>query len=77
MAFFKREHKELAKKPKEYLQQQYIKSERNLIRASATGNDKIIKKVMKEHGKYEYALLYQNTPQFRKKFINISKKPFF
>lgn len=69
MAFFKREHKELAKKPKEYLQQQYIKSERNLIRASATGNDKIIKKVMKEHGKYEYALLYQNTPQFRKKFI--------
>ena len=69
MAFFKREHKELAKKPKEYLQQQYIKSERNLIRASATGNDKIIKKVMKEHGKYEYALLYQNTPQSRKKFI--------
>lgn len=69
MAFFKREHKELAKKPKEYLQQQYVKSERNLIRASAAGNDKIIKKVMKEHGKYEYALLYQNTPQFRKKFI--------
>ena len=68
MAFFKKEHKELAKKPKEYLQKQYIKSERNLIRASATGSDKIIRKVMKEHGKYEYALLYQNTPQFTKKF---------
>ena len=69
MAFFKKEHKELAKKPRNYLQKKYMESEANLIRASATGSDKIIRKVMQEHGKYEYALLYQNTPQFRKKFI--------
>ena len=67
MAFFKKEYKELAKKPRNYLQKKYMESEANLIRASATGSDKIIRKVMKEHGKFEYALLYQNTPQFRKK----------
>ncbi|HIT62128.1 MAG TPA: hypothetical protein IAC38_01600 [Candidatus Caccovivens faecavium] len=67
MAFFKKIHKKLANKPRNYLQKKYMKSEADLLRASATGSDKIIKKAMKEHGKYEYALLYQNTPEFKNK----------
>ena len=38
--------------------------------ASYDGDAKAIKKAMKEHGKYEYAMLYQNTP----KFLNRKRK---
>lgn len=70
MGFFKLKHKLLAKKPTSYLQQQYSKSEQNLVRASSTGDEKLIKKAMKEHGNYEYALLYKNTPEFKNKIKN-------
>ena len=68
MSFFKREHKKLAlTNTPQHLQSKYRDSENMLIAVSKSGNEKEIKKAMQEHGKYEYALLYQITPQFKKK----------
>lgn len=68
MAFFKREHKKLAlNSSASFLHSRYKATEENLIKASNTGNEKNIRRAMKEHGKYEYAMLYKNTPEYRKK----------
>lgn len=68
MGFFKSEHKKMAKKCSvRELAAGYDRSELELERASYNGNTKDLKKAMKEHGKYEYALLYRNTPKFKKK----------
>lgn len=68
MSFFKREQKRLAlRNSKSNLENLYHKSELKLRRVSKTGNESELKKAMKEHGKYEYALLYQNTPEYRNK----------
>ena len=68
MAFFKRVHKKLAlTNAKQHLQSRYMDSENMLIAVSKLGNEKEIKKAMQEHSKYEYALLYQITPEFKKK----------
>lgn len=48
----------------------YYDSEMALNSLSYDGNVKELKKAMKEHGKYEYAMLYQNTP----KFLNRKRK---
>lgn len=68
MSFFKNSHKKLAKKNSQsYLINAYEKSEQELINIARTGNERALKNAMKEHGEYEYALLYKQTPQFRKK----------
>lgn len=68
MSFFKYKHKKLAlTNTRDSLQQAYAKSERNLIRATRNGNEKEIKKAMKEHGNYEYAMLYTYSPEYEKK----------
>lgn len=68
MAFFKKTHKKLAvSNSQENLQQAYHRSEQNLQKASSSGNEKWLRDAMKEHGNFEYALLYQNTPEFKKK----------
>ncbi len=68
MAFFKKVHKKLARtNSPESLARAYHSSEESLKRASRTGNEKLLKSAMKRHGNYEYALLYQNTPEFKKR----------
>lgn len=65
MSFFKKEHKKLAlTNTRESLEEAYIKSERNLVRATRTGDEKEIRKAMKEHGNYEYAMLYTFSPEY-------------
>lgn len=67
MAFFTRKQKKMARNcSTQDLVYCYDRSELNLERASYSGNIKELKKAMKEHGDFEYALLYKNTPQFKK-----------
>ena len=69
MGFFTGKQKKMAKKCSFYdLQRGYQNSDLALERASYSGNQKELKNAMKEHRKYEYALLYRNTPEFKKKF---------
>lgn len=67
MAFFKREHKKLAKYNTAVLKDCYRQTEIGLKNATATGNEKAIKTAMKRHQLVEYALLYKNTPEYRNK----------
>lgn len=45
----------------------YDNSDFELERASYNGKYKDLKKAMKEHNQYERALLYRNTPKFKKR----------
>ncbi len=67
MAFFKRKHKKFAKCDYKTLQKGYHASEIGLQRAVASGDEKAMRKAMEAHQCFEYALLYRNTPEFRKK----------
>ena len=68
MGFFTSHQKKLAKTySKEALEYGYHKSEDNLRKASYSGDTKLLKQEMKKHGNYEYALLYKNTPEYKKK----------
>lgn len=68
MGFFTRKQKQMAKKcSRQDLLYGYERSELNLERASYSGSQKDLKRAMKEHGNYEYALLYRNTPQYKKR----------
>ncbi len=68
MGFFTLKHKRIAKKMSGAdLMDAYYDSEMALNSAAYDGNEKALKKAMKEHGKYEYAMLYQNTPKYLKK----------
>lgn len=71
MAFFSKKQKKLAMlKSEGSLYNSYKRSEHDLKCASTLGNEKFLKQVMKKHRDYEYAMLYQNTPQFQKKMNN-------
>ncbi len=62
MGFFTLKHKRIAKKmSRADLMDAYYDSEMALNSAAYDGNEKALKKAMKEHGKYEYAMLYQNA----------------
>ena len=68
MGFFTMKQKRMAKKCSDRdLQIGYQNSDFALERASYAGDKKALKEAMKEHRKYEYALLYRNTPEFKKK----------
>ena len=68
MELFKQREKELAAKtPREALKREYERTERNLERATYTGDIREVKKAMKEHHKYEYALLNQTYELARKR----------
>jgi hypothetical protein len=68
MGFFTSHQKNLAKKfSTEALEYGYHKSEDNLRKASQIGDTKLLKQEMKKHGNYEYALLYKNTPEYKRK----------
>ena len=58
----------MAKKCSFYdLQRGYRSADLALERASYNGDKKELKRAMKEHQKYEYALLYRNTPEYKNK----------
>lgn len=68
MGFFNSKQKKLARKcSTQDLMQGYKASESALRMASYSGNTKELKKAMKLHGYYEYAILYKNTPEFYRK----------
>lgn len=61
MAFFKRSEKALAKERGfQSLRRDYERTEQALETAAKRGDLQGIKRAMKEHRKYEYALLYKN-----------------
>lgn len=61
MAFFKRSEKALAsQRGFQSLRRDYERTEQALESAAKRGDLQGIKKAMKEHRKYEYALLYKN-----------------
>lgn len=58
----------MAKKCSFYdLQRGYQSADLALERASYSGDKKELKRAMKEHQKYEHALLYRNTPEYKNK----------
>ena len=68
MGFFKQSEKELAASTsRAALKWEYERTERNLERATYTGDIREVKKAMKEHHKYEYALLNQTYERARKR----------
>lgn len=68
MGFFTGKQKQMAKKCSFYdLQRGYQSADLALERASFSGDKKELKRAMKEHQKYEYALLYRNTPEYKNK----------
>lgn len=68
MSFFSRKQKNIALKNSTLeLERAYHKSEQNLKNISCSGDEKLLKKAMKQHGDFEYAMLYQNTPEYREK----------
>ena len=75
MSFFNIKQKKLALScDKQSLERAYYCSEDNLKKASLTGDEKWLKKAMKQHGDFEYAMLYQNTPEFKKKLDKRGKR---
>lgn len=61
MAFFKRSEKALAKERGfQSLRRDYERTEQALETAAKRGDLQGVKRAMKEHHKYEYALLYKN-----------------
>ena len=74
MAFFSRKQKEMALQlSNESLADSYHRSEQKLKSVARSGNEKLLKKAMKEHGNYEYAMLYKNTPEYKKKINQIKR----
>lgn len=75
MGFFSRKQKQIALcSSKESLEKAYHNSEQNLKKVAMSGNEKQLKIAMKEHGNYEYAMLYKQTPEYKaKQKVIISK----
>ena len=68
MAFFTRKQKQLAIScNRANLEKAYRVSEKKIKTVSKSGNIKQLKIAMKQHGNYEYALLYKNTPEYKRK----------
>ncbi len=68
MGFFTGKQKKMASNCSFYdLQRGYQNADIALERASYSGNQKALKKAMEEHRQFEYALLYRNTPEFKRK----------
>ena len=75
MGFFSRKQKKIAlSTPKERLEKAYHISEQNLKKVAMTGNEKQLRTAMKQHGNFEYAMLYKNTPEYKKKRYKKFKK---
>lgn len=69
--FFTSKHVSLAStKSRSELKREYKKSEKELKQVAKTGNEIALSRVMKRHGVIEYAMLYQKTPNFKRKGEN-------
>lgn len=67
MVFYSNRHKRLAKSTNTWdLKRAYEQSEKNLDRLARVGSNKDLKCAMKQHQDFEYALLYQQSPEFTK-----------
>ena len=74
MTFFNDYQKILAQRyNKIELKRKYKESEKLLNKASKTGSETLLVKAMDCHRDFEYALLYQNTPEFKYKYDKRSK----
>ena len=68
MGFFTARHKRLARKyTASELKDGYRYSESELKEAAESGDVKALKRAMKVHGNFVYALLYNNTPVYKKR----------
>lgn len=68
MGFFTARHKRLARKyTASELKDGYRYSESELKEAAESGDVKALKRAMKVHGNFEYAMLYKNTPNYKKR----------
>ena len=68
MGFFSRRQKRLARKyTASELQSGYRYSENELREAAESGDVKALKRAMKVHGNFEYAMLYKNTQNNKKR----------
>lgn len=68
MGFFSFNEKRLAKKySQSTLSRMYKESEAELAKAALNGNISALNKAMKKHHAAEYSLLYQKTPEFKKR----------
>ena len=68
MGFFTARHKRLALKyTASELKDGYRYSESELREAAESGDVKALKRAMKVHGNFEYAMLYKNTPDYKKR----------
>lgn len=75
MGFFTRKQKQLALKTSTYdLEKAYHASEQNLKKVSASGDEKLLKSAMKQHGNYEYAMLYKQTPEYKERLSKLRRK---
>ena len=75
VGFFSREQKKIALTcSSACLENAYHDSEKRLKNVARLGDDKMLKKAMKEHGKFEYAMLYKNTPEYQKRLSKIKSK---
>lgn len=75
MGFFSRKQKQLALKTSTYdLEKAYHVSEQNLKKVSASGDEKLLKSAMKQHGNYEYAMLYKQTPEYKERLSKLRRK---
>lgn len=67
MGFFSKKQKKLAlTNSRQNLEKAYHISEQNLKDVARSGNEKNLRTAMKQHGNYEYAMLYKQTPEYRK-----------
>ena len=68
MGFFTARHKRLARKyTASELKDGYRYSESELKEAAESGDVKALKRAMKVHGNFEYAMIYKNTPVYNKR----------
>lgn len=68
MGFFSRRQKRLAQKyTVSELRDGYHYSEDALREAAQSGDKRALRRAMKVHGNFEYALLYRNTPEYSKR----------
>ena len=68
MGFFSRRQKRLARNyTASELKDSYHYSENELKEAAASGDKKALKRAMKVHGNVEYAMLYKNTPDYKRR----------
>lgn len=74
MSFFSRKQKQIAlNTSRTDLETAYHISEQNLKDASRSGNEKWLRTAMKQHGNFEYAMLYKNTPEYKRKLLKRKK----